>query len=96
MYRRLTDFLLILTRFSFPSDSSLSRDFEEIAKRNAQLEQNFIDLQGTLKSKDADLRDHLDRTQKAELEVLKAKRERSAFEEKVFLYKVIVAYSIEA
>ncbi|KAM7540194.1 hypothetical protein Aperf_G00000026758 [Anoplocephala perfoliata] len=60
----------------------LSRDFEEMARRNAELERNFVDLQGALRSKEAELRENLDRTQKAELEALNAKRERSAFEEK--------------
>ncbi|VDO10454.1 unnamed protein product [Rodentolepis nana] len=61
---------------------SLSRDFEELSIKNRDLEQNLSDIEGVLKSKEADLRDQLDRAQKAEVDALNAKRERSALEEK--------------
>ncbi|VUZ42254.1 unnamed protein product, partial [Hymenolepis diminuta] len=61
---------------------SLSRDFDEVARKNRELEQNLTDIEGVLKSKEADLRDQIDRAQKAEIDALNVRRERSALEEK--------------
>lgn len=60
-----------------------------MARKNRELEQNLADIEGVLKSKEADLRDQIDRAQKAEVDALNARRERSALEEKVIFFGVI-------
>nr|CDS32753.1 centrosomal protein of 135 kda [Hymenolepis microstoma] len=61
---------------------SLSKDFDELTRKNRDLERNLTEIEGVLKGKEADLRDQLDRAQKAEVDALNAKRESSALEEK--------------
>lgn len=63
-----------------------------MTKRNKDLERNVTDLEAVLKSKEADLRDHTDRAQRAELEALKARHERSTMEEKVIFVFFLLKY----
>uniref|UniRef100_A0A5K3FEL4 Centrosomal protein of 135 kDa n=1 Tax=Mesocestoides corti TaxID=53468 RepID=A0A5K3FEL4_MESCO len=63
--------------------SSLSKEFEATSKRNLELEQSLRDLEKGLQDKEASLRVHLERAQKAELDALNSRRELLVAEEKV-------------
>ncbi|VDK35168.1 unnamed protein product, partial [Taenia asiatica] len=61
---------------------SLSKEFEAMSKRNVELERTLVEVEEALQGKEAAVRDHIDRAQKAEFAALNAKRERVIAEEK--------------
>ncbi|KAL5966402.1 hypothetical protein TSMEX_005872, partial [Taenia solium] len=63
-------------------DFSLSKEFEAMSKRNVELERTLAEVEEALQGKEAAVRDHIDRAQKAEFAALNAKRERVIAEEK--------------
>ncbi len=72
-----------------PLCSTLSKEFESLSKRNGQLERTLLDLQQGMEGKDSNLKDYLNRIEKAELDLLNAQRERTLAEEKVAFKKGI-------
>lgn len=71
----------------FPSPlSSLSKEFEAMSRRNVELERTLAEVEGALQGKEAAVRNHIDRAQKAEFAALSAKRECVIAEEKVSLF----------
>ncbi|CDS40064.1 centrosomal protein of 135 kda [Echinococcus multilocularis] len=61
---------------------SLSKEYDAMSKRNVELERTLAEVEETLQGKEAAVRSHIDRAQKAELAALNAKRECVVAEEK--------------
>ncbi|VDM15930.1 unnamed protein product [Hydatigera taeniaeformis] len=62
---------------------SLSKELEAMSRRNMELERTLVEVEEALQGKEAAVRNHIDRAQKAELAALSAKRNCIIAEEKV-------------